>query len=275
MGGPVVAEAARQLLKKADEIAQETAEQIEGARVFVSLTHRDHLYSFGLSGELPAREAERIHNKGDTVCAYTMQMNDVVELSDTRVVPELRNRASVADGKILAYLGFPLRDGADRSIGAICATSSQTREWSDLDKAHLKLARKEIEHLVATTLLQYEMQALSEAYTESDRVLMALAGSARMMASVHSQTGEVLFATRALLEEFDTVHLQNAVAQHRDTPKMGGFADGAALFRGPSDGKERRVKLQSEDRVIWGSVVEDAPGGVLFVSWRRGIAQRN
>lgn len=274
MGGPVVADAAQMLMKQADELAEQTAQLMPGAQVLVSLTHHDHLYSFGLSGELPDRDSRRLHNKNDAVCTITMKRNEMVETSDARKTPGLSDVASVIDGSIVGYLGYPLRDGAGRAIGAICALSETARDWSDLDKAHLNLARKEIEHLVATTLLQYEMQALSEAYTESDRVLMALAGSAKMMASVHSESGEVLFATRALLAEFDTASLQEAVAQSKGKPRQGGFAEEAASLSTRSLEAERRVRVQSGDSVIWGVVKRDAPGGVLFVSWRRDILSK-
>jgi hypothetical protein len=120
------------------------------------------------------------------------------------------------------------------------------------------------------------MVYLSQALGEHDNILMSLTNNIKLMTSVHGEGGELLFATKSLLEEIDVSSLQDAYSRHQKFPQIIEQGDvGNTLHDGaevPAT-SQLRVRGKSDEVKVWQMTIQKSPGSVSFVSWSRAQAQ--
>ena len=258
------------ILRKADGIAEKLSEHLECDAVYISVANRNRLFSFGMKGGAGTTDADRFHESADTVCAKTISKNELVALSDARLNDEYSDIAYVDQGAIVGYVGQPIRNSEGGVIGAICGISRTPRIWSDADKLSLQLACLEVECLLSTELLKSELAFLSRALGEYDTVVLALTQNMCLMSSVHDAQGEVLFASKCLLDEIDAENLEAAFRDSRvaaiSCSEKGQVRSVENLD--PEPAQDNVLVVQSlKTATSWHGSVEQCPGPVYFVSW--------
>lgn len=119
-------------------------------------------------------------------CKYVVTSNQPFVVSDARIDPRVANNGAVVDLGVVAYLGVPVRDGAGRVLGSLCAIAGQPRYWSDHDVAVLTdlaaIVEDEIElrlEALSARALAVENGILAREYHH--RVKNALAVSAALV----------------------------------------------------------------------------------------------
>ncbi|MGB3482372.1 MAG: GAF domain-containing protein [Mycobacterium sp.] len=64
-----------------------------------------------------------------SVCQYAVAMGEPLVLEDMREDPLFKNHPAVLDGTVVAYLGIPLTDADNHSVGTLCVFDSKPRQW--------------------------------------------------------------------------------------------------------------------------------------------------
>lgn len=240
------------ILSKADELAADLADQLNCDFVVISLANTERLFSFGVAGMDVTDVRARLHDCSDTVCCMTVEKNSAVVISDARTVEGILERLYVTTGKIVGYIGEPIRDASRAAIGAICAVTASPRQWSDADKLAIKQVRDETENLLAYSMMQNEVSSQSRALGDYDNIVGAIALHADAMISIHNTSGELLFATNALLNE---VEPQTLEAYVRSNSQDQGLRENRSTWGLNSDGRNWHPKMRCHGN------------DVVFVQW--------
>ena len=66
-------------------------------------------------------------------CQYVIAAEGPFVVPDARLNPRTRDNPSVAAMGVVAWAGYPLRDGAGHVLGTLCAVDDQPRTWSPTD----------------------------------------------------------------------------------------------------------------------------------------------
>lgn len=217
------------LVAKADKIAHGFCQRVPGSHVFVKLANTDRLVPFGFAGPEASEDQQDLISLVDDVCSATMAKGAVYDTGNHPASPAIQgsNEATLqASGAIMA---LPIRNKQGKAIGAICAFCRKPRIWSDYEKLSLEFARCQTEYLLATTDLTNQVGTLSQALKEYDDIATMIAAHAEQTFSVHGPSGDLLFATNALL---DHVELDVLETQMR---KMGKMTTVSASPLGDSD----------------------------------------
>ena len=197
-----------------DALASELRNELGCDRVFASvLIEGDSLYSLGV-GKPSEESALRMHARGDTVCAYTSQQDDLLSITDAREDDRFSAAKYVSDGIVTGYLGFPMSDSSRRSYGALCATTSTPRSWSKTEAALVKSVACMASSLFLIRRLRFEMLGLQAYINETDRALMSLSNNLSGMVSVHDGDGRELFATAELRAASFSDNIEAIVGEH-------------------------------------------------------------
>ncbi|MEM6589987.1 MAG: GAF domain-containing protein [Pseudomonadota bacterium] len=238
------------LIAKSDTLARELTVKMNCDCVFISLANTNNLFSLGASVLDPTDVEERVQLASDTVCAITAARNEPLTLDDARTVKEMLKRPFVAEGKVVGYLGKPLRDENAESVGAICAVTTATRLWSEMDHVILQNAAGQVEKMLTEAGFRHSHLCLSNALGEYDDMMGAIAMYAEAKISVHGASGELLFATNALLQDVEPCVLEDHM---RRTHNQHGLDETAALRvpnkKAPCQNTQRlrpRVRSHSE-----------------------------
>ncbi|MEP2031284.1 MAG: GAF domain-containing protein [Paracoccaceae bacterium] len=258
------------IVAKADKVAAELSNSVKCDGVFISLANRNRLFSFGMASAEGPNDNMRSHEYADSICGVTIDKNTQLVLSDARKTEEFSTIPYVSEGHIVGYLGQPIRDAEARAIGAICAISSEPRVWSESDKRNLQMSCVETEYLLATELLQREMVYLSQALGEYDSILMSLANNIDLMTSVHSENGELLFATKTLLDELDVSSLEDGFRRYQKYLEIMKKAEGGKMLHlndNDPSGSGLLVRGKFDKNLCWRANIQKTPGSVSFASW--------
>lgn len=180
-----------------DALAQSIAARLNCDSSLVSIAHEDALVALGHSGAEPDIARRSIAAR-DTICAHTMRAGKPLRLADVRSDPTLRNTPTVAAMNIGAYLGVPLRLEGGKTVGALCALSTEARIWQDAEENYLLAVADLAESKIERQVLRYEQRALSKALAENDAILTTLAETQGRAMTVHNEAGELVFANSAL-----------------------------------------------------------------------------
>ena len=207
----------RSIESKTDRIANKVREQIGCDKVLISIILDETLLAIGIAATPGLPEMPRTHNKADTVCAETIARGELLVCTDVRLDRELADIPYVKERFVAGYLGCPVRDSEDKSYGAICALTSEPREWSDSDIAAIRAGACEAASLIAVEQIRNELSGIQKYLADADRALMSLANSMTALVSVHDTSGELLFASSNLRLAFNETTLEDAVREALQT----------------------------------------------------------
>lgn len=84
----------------------------------------------GLSGEVAERRTTPLTH---SFCQYVVADDAPLVIPDAREDERLRTNLAIRDLGVIAYAGYPLKDGSGTTIGSVCAIDSQPRRWSERD----------------------------------------------------------------------------------------------------------------------------------------------
>ncbi|MEO0372187.1 MAG: GAF domain-containing protein [Pseudomonadota bacterium] len=246
------------VIEKADKLAEDLCAKMKCDSVYISLANDERLFPFGISEPGTNNVADRILLAKDTICSVTSQRNEMVSLPDARTVEGLKDRGIVKSGGIVGYMGLPIRDEAGHSIGAICATTTTPRAWTEIDRMMLFSAASETQAMLATAGLKHENQVLSDALGEYDEIIGAIAKHADALISIHAKAGTLIFATNALLHRMDPCELEKQVNRALTMTKRPGFPslqEPKLRWNGRGDEGSLRPTMRSHS------------GALTFVKW--------
>lgn len=113
-----------------DRVVEMVAAAVAVPGAAVTLVDRDTQYvcsAVGLTGEL------EINRKGPvrgSLGAEVVVSDEPLIVDDVRGEPLLRDHYTVRDGTVVAYAGFPLKDGSGHTIGTLSAWDPHPRRWT-------------------------------------------------------------------------------------------------------------------------------------------------
>ncbi|WNG89372.1 GAF domain-containing protein [Mycobacterium sp. ITM-2016-00317] len=113
-----------------DRVVDMVAAAVAVPGAAVTLVDRDTQYvcsGVGLTGEL---EVNRRGPVRGSLGAEVVVSNEPLIIDDARGEPLLRDHYAVRDGVVVAYAGFPLKDGSGHTIGTLSAWDPQPRRWT-------------------------------------------------------------------------------------------------------------------------------------------------
>ncbi|MEO0774398.1 MAG: GAF domain-containing protein [Pseudomonadota bacterium] len=251
-------EIAPDLIAKADALALRFSDKLDCESVFISLASTDRLFPFGMSIADAPEIQDRVLLAKETICALTAERNEPLAFGDARKVDAIKNRAIVKSGAIVGYMGAPIRDVSGEAIGAICATTTVPRIWSEADRLILSNAALEAEVLLATARLKQENDVLSRALVEYDDIIGAIAKHADAMISIHGTSGTLIFATNALLTRLEPCELERQFHKAVASQMMKGLTglnEPQITWGGAQDNEALHPTRQSQS------------GSLTFVKW--------
>ncbi|MFC8192619.1 SpoIIE family protein phosphatase [Cellulomonas sp. NPDC057328] len=101
----------------------------------------------------------------ESLCARVGAVGERLVVADVSADDRVAASAAVADGRVGAYLGVPLRGDDRRVVGALCVYQPAPRAWTAQDVATL-------EHLAGAAATQLEVDALDREYARVDRLAL-------------------------------------------------------------------------------------------------------
>jgi len=72
-------------------------------------------------------------------CQHVVAMGRELLVEDAMSHPLVSGNLAIEDMGVVAYLGQPIHDVDERTIGSLCAIDTKVRRWTDRDRATLKL----------------------------------------------------------------------------------------------------------------------------------------
>ena len=196
-------------ISQLDQIAEQTASDVDVDSVLISLVKKDRLFSAGSFPQVPINDVARRHFKDDTVCATTLSEGRTIALEDARRSPKFASLKYVEGGYVTGYLGVPIFNQAKEPIGAMCMLTNSARTWQLLEKNYLLQAAKNVELLLNVENTQNELLALFSQYAELDEVVATLSSNSRLAVSIYRETGELLFMTAGIGEMLTLSEIEN------------------------------------------------------------------
>ncbi|UXA20634.1 GAF domain-containing protein [Mycobacterium sp. SMC-4] len=112
-----------------DRITRAAADALDAPHAAVSLIDVDRQFLKSTAGMDLTSDEERQTTLPRSVCQYAVANGTPLVIDDARLDPVFRNHPAVVDGTVVAYLGIPLTDNADNSIGTLCVFDTQARQW--------------------------------------------------------------------------------------------------------------------------------------------------
>lgn len=103
----------------------------------------------------------------ESLCTVTARSGGPLVVSDARHDDRVAQLPPVTSGALGSYLGVPLLDAAQRTVGALCIFGPEPRDWSEADVSLL-------EELAVATVAELELSALAAEYN-TVRVRLGLA----------------------------------------------------------------------------------------------------
>jgi CheY-like chemotaxis protein len=78
-------------------------------------------------------------DREDTMCTHTILEDDMMVVEDVNADPRFADNDRLAELDIAAYAGVPLRTPRGATIGAFCLTHGEPREFTEGERADLRL----------------------------------------------------------------------------------------------------------------------------------------
>lgn len=118
----------------------------------VSMVDKDRQWFKAVVGLPGERESPR----GVAFCAYTIEEEDILEVTDTLLDPRFKNNPLVTDAPhIRFYAGVPLRLGNGAAVGSLCVVDHAPRQLTDTQRSVLK-------HLAVAVVQALESRRVAE-----------------------------------------------------------------------------------------------------------------
>ena len=96
----------------------------------VTLIDRDRQFLVAVHGSPSAPPELRQTTIDRAVCQYVVAAGQPLVIDDARLDPVLQYNPAVTDGTVVAYLGIPLIDDNDHTLGSLCVWDTSPRHWT-------------------------------------------------------------------------------------------------------------------------------------------------
>lgn len=105
----------------------------------------------GAAGSISSRESTPI---SESFCQYVVAEDGPLIIPDARLDSRVSGKPSVSAGAVIAYMGYPLRNSAGKTIGSVCAIDTEPREWTEAELDALK----DVAHATTAEVIRRETQ---------------------------------------------------------------------------------------------------------------------
>ena len=206
-GRPTELQEQSELVRKLDQLAQDTATDLSVESVLISVADHDSLLSIGAHPGFGLELDDRRHRMADTLCRLTVEREAPLWADNAPEDPALRNIKYVSGGHVVGYAGVPIELEGTGVIGAMCAITSSPRRWKKVELGYLRQASKSIGQILRSELRDLEERSLTEELSEADKILSSLASKSLLPMSIYKPDGELMFVSALLLQDvpFDIV----------------------------------------------------------------------
>jgi GAF domain-containing protein len=120
----------------------------------------------GAAGKISSRSKTPI---SESFCQYVVAEEAPLVISDARLDSRVSDKPSVSAGAVVAYMGYPLRNSAGKTIGSVCAIDTEPRAWTEADLEALR----DVAHATTAEVIRRETQwRLEWAWTVSAVILI-------------------------------------------------------------------------------------------------------
>lgn len=189
-----------------DHYARLVCRVLRVPRSTVTIVETDRQIFPGACGLQEPARSSRQTPLSHSYCRYVVADRGPLMVPDAREDPRLADSPAVHDGAI-AYAGWPLHDGAGRTIGALCAVDTEPREWTTDDV-------KVLEDLAAACSV--ELQHAGRVVREGEALARAVFGAVDVGMAFFDPAGHLLLGNDRARE------LARAAGHRLDRPPYAG-----------------------------------------------------
>jgi GAF domain-containing protein len=139
-----------------DHLTRLAARLVDAPAALVSmLTDERQFFTSTVGFDGPAVDAGSVP-LSRTICRHVVSSGTPLVVADAREDPRLRGNPGVVENGIIAYLGVPLVDAAEHTLGTLCVIDSRPRQWSD---AEVETVRELARTVMSTIVLRASARA--------------------------------------------------------------------------------------------------------------------
>lgn len=175
-----------------------------------SISYNSALVALGISGSISRVGGSRFLEPSDIICTRVIQQDAPLVIPDALCDAQICDNRFVQSGVVAGYLGVPIRNADIGAIGAVCGITSTPRDWSEADLRHLEAIAQNVENLILREMYRLESADASNLISEYDQIIAAFSLVRAEATSIHDNTGRLVFANRALMDQVDEAELQSA-----------------------------------------------------------------
>lgn len=257
----------------AEKIARRFSQRVKDDGFVIKLSDREQVMTFGLDSADNLSTTGALQSACNALCTETITRNEPIILE---CASELWPDES--DPPIVGCMGQPIQGDSGEPLGAICAVSMTQRAWSSCDRLAFELARVQTEQLLARTIINNQNNSLAYALSEYDDILTTIAANAKQMLSVHGPSGDLLFATNALLKDLRPDVLESqvraSISDNDAAPNCMELAvetnNGRQAAGDTSTAGDARTETPGPVAKISRASVQTHANQVMFVEWDTG-----
>ncbi|MDA8585198.1 GAF domain-containing protein [Rhodobacteraceae bacterium] len=258
------------LIKELDHLAMVAADDLEADEFFIGVIQDGVLYAIG-AYPLPGPSfREREYVPGETICARTIETSTMIDVVDARQDPVLCNLKRVRAHKVVGYLGVPVVNHDNETIGAISTISHTPRHWLPFEQKYLQQIARNVDSILFHGRNDLEIATLTNELGEMDRIISALSSKGPIPISIYKPDGELVFVNAKLLEhasiDFVSAFWRRRSVQVNSAPLPNDTYDVDVI---PSEPQSIRV-LVPTTKIAFNVSSSVSKSGLIVCTWFNG-----
>ena len=109
------------------------AKTLDASVALMSLVEEDRQFFAGSHGLPEPWASERGTGLLHSFCQHVVVSNQPLLVSDARGHPLVQRNLAIEDLDVIAYIGVPLVDSSDNTLGSLCVIEHEPRQWRSQD----------------------------------------------------------------------------------------------------------------------------------------------
>jgi len=109
------------------------AKTLDASVALMSLVEEDRQFFAGSYGLPEPWASERGTGLLHSFCQHVVVSNQPLLVSDARRHPLVQRNLAIEDLDVIAYIGLPLVDSRDNTLGSLCVIEHEPRQWRSQD----------------------------------------------------------------------------------------------------------------------------------------------
>jgi PAS domain S-box-containing protein len=154
-----------------------------------------------VAGEIPSPwRAQRGTPLSHSFCAHVVATGAPMVVSDARHDARVCDNLAIADLRVIAYVGAPVRTAGGAVVGSLCVIDHMPREWSTEEVQLVEEIAACLASEIELRLVTIERERTERELAEGSRRLWALFDFTPSLLQVATPDGRLLFVNRAWRE---------------------------------------------------------------------------